>query len=184
MLEQLPIRELEARGAKGETVTVLVDGDYDGEYFAEHMWRVLPSGYVFRTSYAGESGTRKMVYLHRLVASPPPGGWVRHKDGNKLNNRSCNLEIVSPSQSAAIRAMPKRDGLRTSKYRGVVRIIQKRPTGAIWYGRWVAQLHKGKDFRYSYCDTEEEAARAYDAQAKIFWGDKARLNFPEGVKGE
>lgn len=50
------------------------------------------------------SGVRKPVYVHRLVASCflgpcPDGHEVNHKDGNKRNNDSDNLEYVTSSEN-------------------------------------------------------------------------------------
>ncbi len=59
---------------------------------------------------------------------------------------------------------------RTSKYRGVV----LRPECK----RWKAQIGSaGKIINLGYFDTAEEAARAYDAAAKIHHGKRAFLNF-------
>ena len=45
--------------------------------------------------------------------------------------------------------------------------------------RWCATIaHKGKRWFLGYFEQEEDAARAYDAKAKVLKGDKAKLNFP------
>jgi hypothetical protein len=49
-------------------------------------------------------GKRGLVYMHRHIASVKLGRWVRsdedvhHLDGNKLNNKPDNLEVISHSE--------------------------------------------------------------------------------------
>lgn len=97
-MEDMEYIELELHGKLGQGKTALVDGDYDGEYFSQYNWYVNPGGYIYRRRYAGEGGG--YVYLHQEVSRTPQGLWTRFKDGNKLNCRSCNLEWVTPQESA------------------------------------------------------------------------------------
>jgi len=51
-----------------------------------------------------KGGTKKQYYIHRLVAAAfigpcPDGKQVNHKDGDKSNNCSSNLEYVTPSEN-------------------------------------------------------------------------------------
>jgi hypothetical protein len=67
---------------------------------------------------------------------------------------------------------------KKSKYRGVC-----------WgksNSKWKAQIqHTGKKHHLGCFDNEEEAARAYDREAREHRGDKVMLNFPaEGEQGE
>lgn len=97
-MEAMPITKIKLHGKLGQGKEVLVDGDYDGEYFSEYAWYVNPGGYVYRRRFVGEGGG--YVYLHQEVSRTPKGLWTRFKDGNKLNCRSCNLEWVTPKESA------------------------------------------------------------------------------------
>lgn len=106
----------------GEKRGVIVDGDYDGEYIAGFRWKIFPeSGYVYRpidsmalrNEKTGEliSGVyenSRVLYLHHLVLPLVPGFWVRHIDGNKLNNRSVNLEYRTPKDMMQFRSPPRR----------------------------------------------------------------------------
>ena len=59
-------------------------------------WRVGPGLYVERLE-------------HRAVASPGPGEHVHHKNGNPLDNRPENLELLTPSAHEHLHHHPKAD---------------------------------------------------------------------------
>ncbi|HET8709261.1 MAG TPA: hypothetical protein VFL85_03185 [Candidatus Saccharimonadales bacterium] len=104
-LETIPTITIPVR-ANGETVHALVDGDYDGEYFSQFKYRLTPGGYVAR-SERDEDGIQHIIYLHREVQWSPKGAWVTHIDGDKLNNRSCNLTYKTPSEICKQREVRK-----------------------------------------------------------------------------
>lgn len=112
--------------------------------------------------------------MHRLILGAPPRTQVDHRDGNGLNNQRYNIRVCTRAQNQqAYRRKPV--GL-TSRFRGVH--LMKRDKV------WVAQLGKrdatGKQKNYylGRFNAEESAARAYDAAAKIHFGEFAHLNFP------
>lgn len=92
-----------------------------------------------------------------------------HKNGNPLDNRSCNLRIVTPSQNGANRGAARGRTGRTSQYKGV--------SWATTKNKWLVNIHVDGRTRYlgRYGD-EKEAARAYNRAAVEAWGEFARLN--------
>jgi hypothetical protein len=115
------------------------------------------------TAYAQGSYAIK---LHRLIL--PGCHEVDHINGNGLDNRRCNLRpALGRNQSNVNR---RRDN--TSGYKGVH--IDKR------WGHFVARIQVNGVRKSLGCYADpKQAAHAYDEAAKKFFGEFARLNFPE-----
>ena len=130
---------------------------------AKHVWRRSSDGYAVRSETS--NGTKRTVYLHRVVAGTPPGWVTDHINGDRLDNRRANLRTATPAQNAAnSRDRPRRSGLR----------------GVYWHGqarRWVSQISVNGRLRHlGLFDDPEDAARAYDVAARDAWGPYARTN--------
>lgn len=90
-----------------------------------------------------------------------------HIDGNGLNCCKSNLRICTQSQNNA--------NSRTKKLKGFKGTIRGKGDR-----KWYAMITKDYvRYHLGGFQTEEEAARAYDAAAKKLFGEFARLNFPE-----
>jgi hypothetical protein len=189
-LEDLPYIKLPLHGKHGEGKFVLVDGDYDGEYFGQYRW-LLGSPlknrkqFVFRglSAYENDSPKRNHIYLHREVASATEGQFIHFKNGDHLDCRSRNI-LISKSKGDMLRLqrrapeymarqIPRKRPLTDKReaYRGVNRKMGYRD----WY-----VIIKRRD-KYTYIGgftSPESAARKYDELAYKTWGDKAVLNFP------
>jgi hypothetical protein len=91
-----------------------------------------------------------------------------HKNRDGLDNQWENLRPASLSQNMANRTSFQGS---SSKYKGVD-----------WYRKtqkWRAQIRQNnRGFHIGYFFFEEDAARAYDEQARLRFGEFARLNFP------
>lgn len=127
-----------------------------------------------QTNIKQDNGKYSTVQMHWLIVPSIPVGMVRdHKNRNGLDNRQENIRICTNQQN--IRNQGHHRDAKHSVYKGVTRILgnrRKRP--------WVARIIVNyKPISLGYYGTELEAARAYDVGAKKYFGEYARLNFPE-----
>jgi hypothetical protein len=105
-------------------------------------------------------------YMQRSILNPPDGMEVDHL-GNTLDNRRSQLRVVNKSQNQ----MNRYSNTGSSIYKGVYKIkgVEKYAARVDASGR---KHHLGR------FDNEIEAAKAYDAAARVYQGSQARLNFP------
>lgn len=109
----------------------------------------------------------KKVYMHQLILPNKYGFEVDHIDGNGLNNTRSNLRYATKAQNAQNRSVT---GNGASKYKGVSK------SGY----RWRATIRVNGEFKHiGVFDTQIKAAKAYDSQAKKYFGEFANLNFKE-----
>jgi hypothetical protein len=150
----------------------LVD-DCDYDWLMQWKWCYMSirggDGYAVRNKKPKGSG---LLLMHRAImqhAGCLEVGQVDHWDQNKLNNQRYNLRMATRSQQQA-NVPPQKNNKCGFK-------------GVRWNERdrlWYAQIMSNKEYKYLGCfDSAEEAARAYDKQAKIDFGEFAYLNFPK-----
>jgi hypothetical protein len=112
-----------------------------------------------------EPNKTKTVYMHREIMNPPADLVVDHRNCDGLDNRRTNLRFATHAQNTRNRRK-KKNG--SSQFLGV------------WFykGKWGTQIKsQGKRIFLGRFDNEIDAARAYDAAAKKYHGEFARLNF-------
>jgi hypothetical protein len=97
-----------------------------------------------------------------------PGEYIDHKDHDGLNNQRSNLRRCTNAQNCA----NQRSRGGSSRFKGV--------SWSKKFKVWVAMTHfdYGGQFQGHFHD-EEAAARAYDAAARVRYGEFAMTNFPE-----
>ncbi|MGA2323079.1 MAG: HNH endonuclease [Sedimentisphaerales bacterium] len=135
----------------------LVKEDYDSIYAVRFFRR------------PGESS--KLISMHRFICNPPAGLLIDHINCNGLDNRRDNLRLATHSQNNCNR--PKRKNT-TSRFVGV-HFAKK-------MNKWAAQIkYRGGKKWLGYFDNETDAAKAFDAAARKYHGEFARLNFPESA---
>lgn len=151
----------------GGSIALIDDIDAD---LAQLRW-CIQSGYVGRATYTSEGG-RYGILIHRAILARmlgrelEKGELTDHINGDKLDNRRCNLRLATPSQNQHNRGGWKKSA---TGFKGVS--FHKRR------GRWTAQIgHKNHLHHLGYFDTPIDAAIAYNAAAIKYHGDFARLN--------
>jgi hypothetical protein len=161
----------------------LVD-DEDFERVNAHAWSVMNHG-------AAQARIGKArVQMHRFILdlTQDDKRIVDHINHNRLDNRRCNLRIVTHAENCANRVPHK-----GRPFKGV--IDNRRGKPVLLDGPWARSRTPKKRYRAqivadgvlynlgSY-PTEEEAARAYDRKAIELHGEYALLNFPNEQRAE
>ena len=150
----------------------IVDPD---EYYrlSEYKWsasRVYNKFYAVRTGPAEKGRRRKTIRMHREVVNIPDGLECDHINGNSLDNRKANLRPATRQQNCWNNR--KRRPKSLSIYKGVSYSSRGRP--------WKAMLTvNGKAIYLGSFETQIQAAKAYDEAAKKYFGEFAKLNFPD-----
>lgn len=149
--------------------------DYDAEtgvfryrITPKNQARVQPgdiAGYIREGKYLVVTIYGRSYYLHRLawlyVYDEWPKALLDHVNGNKQDNRICNLRPATQSQNIA--NTPRHAG-NTSGYKGVVKCKN----------RWKAQITHNQVVIYlGLFPTKEEAHEAYVRKAKELHGEFA-----------
>lgn len=116
----------------------------------------------------------KIILFSRMILGAGDNEVVDHINGDTLNNRRLNLrksDIAQNSRNTKLRSD------NSSGYKGVGYLPES--------GRYRAYIgYKGKTIYLGHYDNAEEAARAYDTAARLYFGEYACLNFPlQGEQG-
>lgn len=154
----------------GEGLFVILDlRDYYN--LSKYKWYIKGSFGKFYAArnYKYDSRQTKTVAMHREIMNAPKGLLVDHRNRDGLDNRRENLRLATYSQNNCNKLKRKNT---SSQFTGVCFNKLGR--------RWVGYInHKGKRIFLGYFDSEIEAAKAYDAAARKYHGEFARLNFPD-----
>ena len=154
---------------KGQT-TIVDDEDFDK--LNQHKWYAqycASTGcYVAARTIRIAKNKRYLQYMHRAILGAPKGYFADHRNRNPLDNRKRNLRICTIQQNAMNRRPQNRS--KTSKYKGVSLFKEN--------DKWRASIKTDKrDKHIGLYNTEIEAAKAYDKEAKKYFGEFAYLNF-------
>jgi hypothetical protein len=145
--------------------SVVVDDD-DYDRVAGYKWSSFLAG---KSWYVNTKIDGKTAYIHRLITGAPAGMDVDHLDGDGLNNQRNNLRVCTHQQNQQNTRKP--DIPTSSIYKGVTK--SNRGGKKVW----AAQVkHNKKHIHCGNFETQEEAARAYNAKAMELFGEFANLN--------
>jgi len=82
----------------GDGYKCIVDSE-DLEWLTQWTWTYKKSRccvYAVRKTHI--RGREVLIRMHRQIIHAPPGTHVHHSNHNTLDNRKCNLIVVSPEQ--------------------------------------------------------------------------------------
>ncbi len=153
----------------------IVDSD-DYMRLAKLKWHAIRGGntfYAARGEWIKATKQSKQLLMQNFVIAVPKGYIADHINRNGLDNRKKNLRVATQSQNARNALYPKKNC--SSKYRGV------------WYSKrnkkWCVKIvFEGKRKQFGCFQDEKEAAKAYDAAAKKYFGKFAILNLKSKIE--
>lgn len=132
--------------------TLICDLD-DWERLKEIKWSANKRGYVTGRNI----NTKRNVKFHQEVMGKHDGFVIDHINGNTLDNRKCNLRVVTQTMNMWNRKIPK------SNKSGVLGVYQS-------HGKWVASIGLNrKRIHLGTFETLEEAKKVRkEAETKYF----------------
>lgn len=150
---------------------VIVD-NADFKWLNSFKWCFDSYGYaVHGIRKDGKKTTQRM---HALIMKTPKGMDTDHINGNGLDNRRCDLRVVSHAQNLINRKKNK------SKLSTIFKGINWNKTNNMWEARIGKD---GLDLKIGYFHNEIAAAMARDIWARHLYGNIALLNFPDALFG-
>lgn len=145
---------------KGEEI--LVD-DEDFAAMSAFAWRLTDKGYAQRAVVVRGKKIHTTMHRQILGLTSDDKRFVDHVNGNRTDNRRCNLRVCTRSQNGYNQGLPKHN---TSGFKGV----------CLRNGRWIAGIKSnGKKKHLGSFETPEAAYAAYCSAARELHGEFANL---------
>jgi hypothetical protein len=161
------MRKIKLSSLANHGLYALVD-DEDFDEVSKYTWNPNPKGYAIRTTRDG--GQKKTIYLHRMIADLMGIGsaqQIDHIDGDKLDNRRCNLrQATNQSNQANV-------GIQANNSTGFKGVTMR--TKGNGRPRYIARIGVGyKRIQLGSFNTPEDAHAAYLEAAVRFFGEFAK----------
>lgn len=123
-----------------------------------------------KVGYTSLSADGRGYLAHRLAWLWVTGDWpaeqIDHVNGNRGDNRWCNLRLATNGLNKANSCLPRNN---TAGFKGIHRTHRGKP--------WRARITvNGERISLGSFDTKEEAAMAYAVAATRYFGEFARTN--------
>jgi hypothetical protein len=157
---------------RGEFATI----DLEDEHLTyPYKWYLTKSGRGAMYASGRASGERGLVKLHRLIMRAETGQVVTFIDGDGLNCRKSNLRIGDDCNIIRLTHYRETGNPNVKRpYRGV---SVSRPNGRY---QSIIVVHK-RGIHLGMFDSPEDAARAYDDAARMYYGELAVTNFADAA---
>lgn len=141
----------------------------DLHLFEKYRWFIKQFKHGRGGTYVYERKVKgcKQNFLHRIIMNTPKNMVTDHKNGDTLDNRKHNLRISTRSQNS----------MNTRKKRN-----SKHSFKGVWrssIGYWFCRIYVKNKHHYLSAKSEVEAAKKYDELARKYFGEFAKLNFPQ-----
>ena len=147
--------------------------DEDHRRLSRYRWKVdlRQTGHAYAVRNVRVKGRMyRTIRMHRDIIGAPDKMQVDHINGNGLDNRRANIRVCTPSQN---------------QWNSMV-VTQNRSRKGVYFhpnGKWVARIQVNKRRIHLGCFSyERDALVAYDRAAKEYFGEFARLNFPDSAR--
>lgn len=145
----------------GGAVAIVDDEDF--AEVAQYRWFLAKIGYAIRNGKRIGGKKAPSQYMHRVIMKAQKGQICDHINGNKLDNRKCNLRFVTNSQNRMNKGVQSNNKLGEKNIHYVAR---KR--------RFVVQVMVNrKNAFHGYFKTLEEARLARDLALAKHHGEHA-----------
>lgn len=139
--------------------------DEDFEELNQWKWSYRPDGYAVR-----RESNNNIIRMHRFIIKTPKGLLTDHINGNRLDNRRCNLRICNDLQNG---------WNKHTKPKGASGII-----GVLWYEnlkKWRAKICvKGKHIHIGLFVNQLDAIKARELAELKYFGEYAPLSPTSG----
>lgn len=151
------------------TGSIAIVDDEDYETVSRHKWTQNNKGYAITSMKI--DGKWCTVSMHRFLNKTPPELQTDHRDGDRLNNRKENL------RNCSFQGNNRNKGFSKNNKSGMKGVHVRKVSRYMYWKSAIRIDSKIKVKLFPYTDEGKlQAAKWYDEQAKIHYGEFAKVN--------